>query len=491
MQSERSLATMRYRRNAATIALLAAPILAVLAILWLAGYLAPLPAAVAAIAAVVGIAALLAPWLRRLDSLAAAITQLSHREDGQLAPLSLASPGSSDELGRMVGAAARDWARRREELEAIVAANEAVFASLPDPLIMIDRDRRIVRANPAAAELLGDELPGRDLIGALRNPALIEAVDRALADRAGQWVEFSLPVPIERSFGARVEPLAAATADGTVALLTLHDLTAMKRADRLRADFVANASHELRTPLAALLGFIETLRGPARDDSPARERFLAIMDGQAQRMSRLVADLLSLSRIELNEHSPPIGAVDPGKILRSATDSLQMKAVEKRMIIVVDGPARDDLPGSAPCSIESLPAVTGDSDELIQVFQNLLDNAIKYGRPDSTIRLTGWTLATAPETVVAGEPLPARRLEQPAIAISVEDEGEGIAREHLPRLTERFYRVDTARSRELGGTGLGLAIVKHILSRHRGALDIDSMPGVGSRFTVFLPMAET
>jgi two-component system phosphate regulon sensor histidine kinase PhoR len=372
----------------------------------------------------------------------------------------------------------------------MIAANEAVFAGLPDPLIMLDRNRRIVRANPAAAALFEGRLEGRDLIGVLRNPAVVEAVDRALRERVSQLVEFSLPVPIERNFGARLEPLSAPTADGTVALLTLHDLTALKRADRLRADFVANASHELRTPLAALLGFIETLRGPARDDSAARERFLAIMDSQAQRMSRLVADLLSLSRIEMNEHSPPAGRVDLGKIVGTVTDSLQMAAAEKHMTITTGGAARDNLAGGHIESIETLPAVIGDGDELTQVFQNLLDNAIKYGRPHSAIRLTGWRVASPPETVAAGEPLPARRLDQPAVAICIEDEGEGIARQHLPRLTERFYRIDTARSRELGGTGLGLAIVKHILSRHRGALDIESVEGVGSRFTVYLPIVE-
>jgi two-component system phosphate regulon sensor histidine kinase PhoR len=251
----------------------------------------------------------------------------------------------------------------------------------------------------------------------------------------------------------------------------------------MRADFVANASHELRTPLATLLGFVETLRGPARDDAAARERFLAIMHEQTQRMARLVADLLSLSRIELNEHTPPIGRVLLGEVVRTIIDSLELKAADKRMAIVVDAPPPG---GEAPIRLDDLPPVSGDDDELSQVFQNLIDNAIKYGRTDSTIRIASWLVAPR---ATADAALPAPRLDQPAVAIAVMDEGEGIAREHVPRLTERFYRIDTARSRALGGTGLGLAIVKHILNRHRGALDIDSMVGQGSTFTVYLPLA--
>jgi two-component system phosphate regulon sensor histidine kinase PhoR len=467
---------------------LAAPTVAALAVLWLAGYLPAAAALLAALAVVAALTILATPRLRQFRTLAAAIGELAHRDQASLSE-SIGDP-PLDELARMVGAAARERDRRRDQLEMTIAANEAVFARLPDPLIMIDRERRIVRANPAAAELFDSPLAGRDLVGVLRNPAVVEAVGEALAERSGRQVEFVLPVPIERSFAARIEPLSAATADGSVALLTLHDLTAMKRADRLRADFVANASHELRTPLATLLGFIETLRGPARDDTAARERFLAIMDGQTQRMARLVADLLSLSRIEMNEHRQPTEAIDAGRILLTVVDSLQMKAAEKNMRIVIDGTVREPLAGGTVQAVASLPAVIGDGDELAQVFQNLLDNAIKYGRAVSTIRVTGWAFASPSEHRDGGAPMPALRLDGAAIAMSIEDEGDGIAREHLPRLTERFYRVDTARSRELGGTGLGLAIVKHILSRHRGWLDIDSEPGIGSRFTVYLPVAD-
>ena len=234
----------------------------------------------------------------------------------------------------------------------------------------------------------------------------------------------------------------------------------------MRADFIANASHELRTPLSTLIGYIETLSGTASEDAEARQRFLGIMHDQASRMSGLVDDLLSLSRIELHEHSPPDGRVDLATVLKDVADTLALDARAKGMTIALD------LPPAAP-------AVVGDGEELIQVFQNLVDNAIKYGRPNSTV--------TAKVTRTERGPGP---LSKPStkgvVVVAISDQGAGIAREHLPRLTERFYRVDAARSRELGGTGLGLAIVKHILNHHRGALTIESQAGKGSTFTVYL-----
>ncbi len=353
----------------------------------------------------------------------------------------------------------------REQLDALVVGNESVLASLPDPLVMLDRGRRIVRANPAAEKLFGDRLAGRALTDVLRSPALIEAADAVLAGAPDRSIEFAVPGGLEQYFQAHVAGLPAPAPDGTVAIVSLHDLTGIKRAEQMRADFVANASHELRTPLASLLGFIETLSGPARDDEDARLRFLSIMDQQAQRMSRLIEDLLSLSRIEMQEHNPPTGRTDLKRVLRSVANSLEHKAQEKKMSIEV---AADDPP-----------PVIGDQDELAQVFQNLIDNAVKYGQAETKVTVA----AEASQAASA-------RLGRKAVAVAVHDRGEGIAREHLPRLTERFYRIDTARSRQLGGTGLGLAIVKHIVSRHRGALEITSQEGEGSTFSVYLPTAE-
>jgi two-component system, OmpR family, phosphate regulon sensor histidine kinase PhoR len=473
-------------RLVAAVTIVAAPVAGAFAVLAAAGYAAPLPAAVAAAAAIAAIALAVATHLRRLAAISDYLGRLTRGSEGAVTvpPPSGGAGGATADLHGAAAEAGRHWSARRRELEAVVAANEAVIASLPDPLIMLDRARRIVRANQAAENALGTPLAGRDLIAVLRSPPVIDAVAGAFDSGEGRIVEFSLPVPVERSFLARVEPLPRPIADGTVALLTLHDITQAKRTDRMRVDFVANASHELRTPLSTLVGFIETLRGPAREDAVARERFLAIMHEQGQRMSRLVADLLSLSRIELNEHTPPTGQVKLGEIIRTIVDGLEFKAAGKQMKIVIDAPPPD---GQVPTRLDDLPAINGDNDELTQVFQNLIDNAIKYGRTSATIGVAGWIVA--PAAAGPGTPLPAQRLDRPAVAVAVTDEGDGIAREHLPRLTERFYRIETARSRELGGTGLGLAIVKHILNRHRGALDVDSTVGVGSTFTVHLPIA--
>jgi two-component system phosphate regulon sensor histidine kinase PhoR len=234
--------------------------------------------------------------------------------------------------------------------------------------------------------------------------------------------------------------------------------------ERMRADFVANASHELRTPLASLIGFIETLRGPAADDPPAQQRFLGIMAEQAERMNRLIDDLLSLSRIELTEHQPPNERVDVADVTRRIAAAFEPRVLAREVQLDLD-------------LAEDLPPVLADEDQLEQVLQNLIDNAVKYGGAGGRVR------------VVAALAQPGRWPSRPGVVVSVSDTGPGIAKEHVPRLTERFYRVDKGRSRTAGGTGLGLAIVKHIVNRHRGQLAIDSEEGRGSMFSVWLPVA--
>ena len=339
---------------------------------------------------------------------------------------------------------------------------------LPDAILVLDNEIRVVLANRAAcARFVGDAYERKFLSSTMRRPAVLEAVLRARETLKAEEVEFSDLVPVERSFAAYVAPLRDASGPTHEILIVVRDITAAKAVEKMRADFVANASHELRTPLSSLIGFIDTLRGHAREDVEVRERFLGIMAGQASRMGRLIDDLLSLSRIELNEHVPPQDAVDLGKVVTDVIDSLQPLAREARVTLV-------------PRIAEALPRVTGSRDELVQVLGNLLDNAIKYGHPDSRVEITAGP--DIPDYVTTG-------LLGPSCYVSVADQGEGIAREHIPRLTERFYRVDVKRSRERGGTGLGLAIVKHIVSRHRGKMHIKSDPGVGSIFTVVLPQA--
>src|SRR5437764_6083722 len=355
----------------------------------------------------------------------------------------------------------RDWRTYAGRAETQLAAAEAAIAAVPDPVILIDRHRRIVRANAAWAELIGAVAEPRDLASALRNPALLAAADAVLAGEHVRTVEFAVSVPVARLLEARLARIDGPSLDGAAAVITLHDITVLKRADEMRADFVANAGHELKTPLSTLLGFIETLRGPARDDAAARERFLGIMHEQAGRMARLVDDLLSLSRIELNEHVVPTAHVALKPVLDSVAAALELRAAQRGIRIELKLP-------------ETLPGAQGERDELAQVFQNLLDNAVKYARRDSTVTVT----AGGDSGATAG-----------MLWVAVADHSDGIPSEHLARLTERFYRVDNARSRELGGTGLGLAIVKHILNRHRGRLDIASTLGQGSTFTVWLRAA--
>lgn len=378
-------------------------------------------------------------------------------------------------LTSIIGGEAMETAgiRLQRRLEALTADAEdagmlaaAVLDALPDPVLQLNAERSITRTNRAASDLFGTGIEGRALTQVLRSPPVQEAVDMVLAGAVSQSVEFSLPSPVEREFACRVVRLPQPTRDGTHVVLSLRDFTEQRRTEQMRADFVANASHEIRTPLATLSGCIETLQGPGRDDDEAIDRFLQIMATQSTRMTRLVEDLLSLSRIELNEHTPPTGIVDLRALIDRVTDGLTLKADEAK--VRIDLTMADDLP----------PAL-GDMNELEQVMQNLVDNAIKYGG-QGVVRIE----AARAERTLSGVADGGN-----ALMIRIQDQGPGIAREHLPRLTERFYRVDTARSRELGGTGLGLAIVKHIVNRHRGVLTVDSRLGEGSAFTIYLPAA--
>ena len=339
-----------------------------------------------------------------------------------------------------------------------------LFDNIPDPLLHVAPDRTVLAANRAARSLFGPSLEDRDLAHVMRQPDVLESTEAVLVGGPGREVQIQLAGTAEQHFAVRIEPLAQAGA-----LLLLHDTTQLAKLERMRADFVANASHEIRTPLASLMGFVETLRGPAKDDAVARTKFLDIMHDQARRMARLVDDLLSLSRIELKEHTPPTASVDLPLVLAALKTTLDRQAEVRRMPIILDLAA-------------ALPKIVGDPDELTQVFQNLIDNALKYGKTGTEVRVVAGEAAQVPPSF----PDPRRR----AVAVSVTDTGEGIARDHLSRLTERFYRVDVGRSRDLGGTGFGLAIVKHIVSHHRGALVIDSEVGRGSTFTIFLPVAE-
>jgi two-component system, OmpR family, phosphate regulon sensor histidine kinase PhoR len=341
---------------------------------------------------------------------------------------------------------------------------ESLIGGLPGPAIVLDRDGHVIAFNAAASAIAPSLRRGEPALITLRMPELVDAIRRATASRTAQRVEFFERVPLDRWFEAFVTPVKLATvgdARSDILLMTFNDLTPLRRVEEMRADFIANASHELRTPLAALLGFIETLQGTAKDDATARAKFLAIMQGQATRMARLIDDLLSLSRIELNAHLPPNTPLDLAPIVRQVADGLQTLARDRDVAIKVAAPP-DAL------------IVLGERDELIRALENLVENAIKYGAAGNRIDIT----LTRSHT----------RAGVPEARLAVRDYGPGIAPEHLPRLTERFYRVDVADSRAQGGTGLGLALVKHVLNRHAGRLNIESTPGAGATFTMHLPL---
>src|SRR5271156_1674 len=370
---------------------------------------------------------------------AAALAARSAKEDDRLArPVAVAATG--DDLLR------------------------AVVAGLPDPVVALDRDGRVVALNDRARTIAPALRQGEPVSFALRMPELIEAIGQATTGGEEQRVVYSDRVPIARWFETIVMPVKrepnASRPD--LVLMTFHDLTPLRRVEEMRADFVANASHELRTPLAALLGFIETLQGSARDDVKARARFLAIMQEQARRMARLIDDLLSLSRIELNAHRRPDTSVDLVPIVRQVADGLETLARDRGVMVHVE--ATDEM------------CVPGDRDELVRVFERLVVHAVQYGAAGKAVDIT-LAQGTSPDGEAEAR-------------VPVRDYGPGIAPEHVPRLTERFYRVDVRDSRAQGGTGLGLALVKHILNRHHGRLSIESLPGAGATFTVYLPTVD-
>lgn len=339
----------------------------------------------------------------------------------------------------------------------------AALNAVPDPMLFIGSGGMIELSNPAGETLFGAWIRGRSYVTALRQPALLGEIDLVLrGNRPSETRYIKSDQTGETQFRVMISPIAETDAGQAGVILHFTDITHLREAEEMRRDFVANVSHELRSPLTAVLGFVETLRGPARNDAEARDRFLAIMEQQALRMNRLVGDLLSLSRVEAEERVRPSDDVDLRDVVSGVLTTLRPQAEDQ-------GSALDLV--SAPGDYR----IRGDRDQLTQVFTNLAENALKYGgkgRP-VTVRM---------ET---GEGRGSMR--GPVVRAEVIDRGDGIDPLHLPRLTERFYRIDSHRSREMGGTGLGLAIVKHIVNRHRGRLRIVSEKGKGSTFTVVLP----
>jgi two-component system phosphate regulon sensor histidine kinase PhoR len=360
-----------------------------------------------------------------------------------------------------------DVVRSRDDAEAIKlaegAAARAIVGGMPDPAVLLDRVGRVLHLNAQAAQLAPALRRNELALFALRSPEIIAALRSAIATSHPQRANYVERVPVERWMELVITPIAVPTDFGGIDncfLMTFRDQTPLRRIEEMRADFVANASHELRTPLAALSGFIDTLQGPARDDVKARERFLGIMHAQATRMARLIDDLLSLSRVELSAHVRPDSKADLAMILRQVVDGLEVLAHERQVKIETQFPAEPVF-------------IAGDVEELLRVCENLIENGLKYGA-------SGGRVIVSLTQAVQGD-------DASEVRVAVRDFGPGIAPEHLPRLTERFYRVDVGDSRAQGGTGLGLSLVKHIVNRHGGRLLIESVVGKGATFIACFP----
>lgn len=377
---------------------------------------------------------------------------------------------AADTVVRHAASLARRLRRTEQNNRARQRLIEQLVEALPDPILLVDGRADVIQANTAARRSFAVPALPAQLAIVLRDPGLLAAVGAALDGTSTSDLTFRPAQDQRKQFATHVESVELPDG-GRGALVALREETEQVMIERMRSDFVANASHEIRNPLAALVGFIETLQGPARDDPAARDAFLEIMAGETARMTRLVDDLLSLSRIELAADQPPTETCELGEILDRALDAVRPMAERHGVTLERRGEA-------------TLPPVQGTPDQLHQLLANLVDNAVKYGGPNKTVTIETGLLDPAPANAGA---LAGRR----AVQISVGDQGPGIAPEHIPRLTERFYRVDKARSRSAGGTGLGLAIVKHITRRHRGELRIESEPGKGSRFSVLLPAEPT
>lgn len=423
------------------------PLFATLSALVLQGHLALSMAGLVLLAAGAGVTGLHILWKLRFRATDEAANALLE---------SVSSPAMQLSAAQKIERAIAAWRQERDNLKNLSDSRQVVIEMLPDPVLMVDGQLRLVRINRAGRDLFGEGHEDRPLSATVRDPVLLEAIHHALNTDTPQSFEWSPSQQGERTFRILMGKVPVEPHVRTRVIVGFSDITAVKQSQRSNVDFVANASHELRTPLTSLIGFIETLQGPARDDPVARAEFLGIMHEQAARMGRLVGDLLSLSRIERKLHDQPTGSVDMADIVQKTVASLTPSADKANMRFALDVPATL--------------AVRGDLDELFQLACNLCDNALKYGAEQTAVQVK--LLAEGDKAV-----------------FSVLNQGEGIPSEEIPRLTERFYRAANARNKSDSGTGLGLAIVQNIVNRHRGTLEITSERGSHTLFTVTLPLA--
>ncbi|MBR1777189.1 MAG: PAS domain-containing protein [Alphaproteobacteria bacterium] len=403
------------------------------------------------------------PFLMKLKNLTQYVHKIAQEEDISDMPVFSERDEESVRIVSAINQMRNVWATRAEHLEAQTLSDAAVLDSLPDPLLMLDDKGTVIGANLAARELFGFNVRGQALKILVESQYLPLALDRILNE---QTRKESLEIYLKQKvFNAKIEHLPAEARAGTVAVLSLYDMTARKQFEQMQTDFIANASHELRTPLSVLSGFIETLQGMSEEDEEARNHFLNIMQTQAGRMSSLIESLLCLSRLQMNEEQEFSAEVEVPEILPAVKQMLDTKAAKTEMSIVLK-----------PCAQTG--RILGDVSELNQVFQNLTDNALKYGKPGGKVTVSCRIL---PNDGMLDDKA------QQIYAVSIHNTGDPIAPENLPHLFERFYRVAETKNKAVG-TGLGLSIVQQIIKHHNGRIDVQSSNETGTVFTVYLPM---
>lgn len=407
------------------------------------------------------------PYIANLSSLTNYVEQLALDKKAQ--PPDLSFLNNVEELSQAVERLQKSWENRKSQLEGYLGESKLLIDSLPNILILLDKKLNVVQTNNTAQSTFRKNGIQATLDYIIKNSEIYATAKDVLNSGEGKSLEFSLPDPIAGDYMIRIEKFPVFSPRGIALILVMHDITELKRTEQTFADFVANASHEIRTPLTSLIGFIETLKTSAKNDKKAREKFLGLMEEQADRMAKLVKDLLSLSQIERKMTTRPTEKVNIRNMVKETVKQILWHAEEKDMNIKQKFG-------------KNIPDIIGDTDELSVVTYNLIINAIKYGKEGGDIEVS---VQAGPYTNPDNNIF---KKNEAVVSIAVTDQGEGISAEHLPRLTERFYRVDKARSRKIGGTGLGLSIVKHILDRHQGTMTIESEVGKGSTFTVWLPV---
>jgi two-component system phosphate regulon sensor histidine kinase PhoR len=406
------------------------------------------------------------PYIANLSALTFYVRRLATNE--QISPPNLSFLNNVEELSDAVSSLHQVWEGNRKRMQMLIDEERVLIDTLPEAMIMLDSDLHIVRTNKALRNIFGGKHFAETTEKIIQDTNVKRAAKRLLNGGSAQEIHLYLDEPFYKNFIIHLGFFNKASEGEVSLVLLMHDISEQKQTEKMLSDFVANASHEIRTPLTSLMGFIETIQTAAKDDPEAQKKFVDIMAGQAMRMKSLVDGLLSLSNIEKNLYTRPQDDVSIPAILREVQSHLSVQADEKNMNINLD-------------IQKSLPKVLGDNGEVLQVFENLIGNAIKYSNPHTQILVK----ADKVKNTYNGKSLPEC---EEVLRITVSDESEGIAKQHIDRLTERFYRVDPARSRKVGGTGLGLSIVKHILDRHKGLLHIESVVGKGSVFTVLFPL---